>query len=56
MLTLEHEANKYFKLNIHLNMTPEQEVQFQQSTIKWLVEELKNLLVLHWIVMKNSRS
>ena len=32
MLTLEHEANKYFEINIPLKMTPE-EVQFQQSTI-----------------------
>ena len=33
MLTLEHEANKYFEINIPLKMTPEEEVQFQQSTI-----------------------
>ena len=38
MLTLEHEANKYFKIKIPLKMAPEEEVQFQQSTICWLCE------------------
>ena len=38
MLTLEHEANKCFKINIPPKMTPEEEVQFQQSTICWLCE------------------
>ena len=38
MLTLEHEVEKHFKINIPLKMTPEEEVQFQQSTICWLCE------------------
>ena len=38
MLTLEHEAKTYFKINIPLEMTPEQEIQIQQSTICWLCE------------------
>ena len=38
MLTLEHEANKYFKTNFPTKITPEEEVQFQQSTICWLCE------------------
>ena len=38
MLTLEHEANECFKINLSPKMTPGEEVQFQQSTICWLCE------------------
>ena len=38
MLTLEHEANKYFKTNVPLKETPEEEEQFEQYTICWLCE------------------
>ena len=39
MLTLQREANKYFKTNKPLEMSPEEEEQFEQSTICWLCEE-----------------
>ena len=39
MLTLQHEANKHFKTNIPLQMTSEEEQQFEQSIICWLCEE-----------------
>ena len=38
MLKLELEANKYFKTNLELQITPEEEESFQQSTICWLCE------------------
>ena len=38
MLTLQHEANRYFKTNKPLEMSPEEEEQFKQSTIGWLCE------------------
>ena len=39
MLTLQHEANNYFKTNVCLKITLEEEVQIQQSTtICWLCE------------------
>ena len=38
MLKLELEANKYFKTNLELQITPEEEKSFQQSTICWLCE------------------
>ena len=38
MLTLQREANKYFKTNEPLEMSPEEEEQFEQSTIRWLCE------------------
>ena len=37
MLTLQHEANEYFKTNKLLEMSPEEE-DFEQSTICWLCE------------------
>ena len=39
MLTLQHEANMHFKTNIPLQMTSEEEQQFEQSIICWLCEE-----------------
>ena len=38
MLKLELEANKYFKTNLELQITPEEEESFQHSTICWLCE------------------
>ena len=38
MLTLEKIASEYFETNIPLEMTPEEEESFQQSTICWLCE------------------
>ena len=38
MLKLEQEANKYIKTNLELQITPEEEESFQQSTICWLCE------------------
>ena len=38
MLTLQHEAKKYFKTNEPLEMSPEEEEQFEQSTRCWLRE------------------
>ena len=42
MLKLELEANKYFKTNLELQITPEEEESFQQSTICWLCENSLN--------------
>ena len=39
MLTLEKIASEYFETNIPLEMTPEEEESFQQSTICWLCEQ-----------------
>ena len=38
MLKFELEANKYFKTNLELQITPEEEESFQQSNICWLCE------------------
>ena len=39
MLTLQHEANNFFKTSKPLEMSPEEEEeQFEQSTICWLCE------------------
>ena len=38
-LTLEKSANKYFKTNLELRITPQEEESFQQSTICWLCEQ-----------------
>ena len=38
MLTLEKIASEFFESNIPLEMTPEDEESFQQSTICWLCE------------------
>ena len=42
MLKLELEANKYFKTNLELQITPEEEESFQHSTICWLCENSLN--------------
>ena len=42
MLTLQHEANKYFKTNIPFKMTSEEEEQLEQFTICWLHEKPLN--------------
>ena len=39
MLILEQEANKYFKTNLELEMSQEEEVQFEQAEECWLCEE-----------------
>ena len=39
MLILEHAAKKYFKTNLELQITLQEEETFQQSTICWLCEE-----------------
>ena len=45
MLLLEHESNKFFETNLEIQITPQEEEQFQQSTIReapsvcWLCEE-----------------
>ena len=39
MLTLEKIASDYFETNISLEMSPEEEESFQQSTICWLCEQ-----------------
>ena len=38
MLTLEELALEYFETNIPLEITPEEEVSFQQSKVCWLRE------------------
>ena len=38
MLTLQHGANKYFKTSKPLEMSPEEEEKFEQSTVCWLCE------------------
>ena len=38
MLTLQREANKYFETNKPLEMSPEEQEQFEQSTICWICE------------------
>ena len=38
MLILEQEANKYFKTNLELEMSQEEEVQFEQAEECWLCE------------------
>ena len=38
MLILEQEANKYFKVNLELQMTPEEEESFQLAEECWLCE------------------
>ena len=38
MLILEQEANKYFKTNLELDMSQEEEVQFEQAEECWLCE------------------
>ena len=39
MLSLEKEANKFFQTNVQLKITPQEEVEFQQSVECWLCEE-----------------
>ena len=39
ILTLEKIASEFFETNIPLEMTPEEEESFQQSTICWLCEQ-----------------
>ena len=41
MSTLEKIALEYFETNIPIEMTPEEEQSFQQSTICWLCEQAK---------------
>ena len=40
MLKLELEANKFFKTNLELEMSQEEEVQFEQAEECWLCENL----------------
>ena len=42
MLTLEHEADKYFETNIPLEKSPQEEVKFQHPDVCWLFEEAFN--------------
>ena len=39
MLTLEKIASKYFKTNLKLEMSQEEEVQFEQAEECWLCEQ-----------------
>ena len=39
MLTLENIASNYFETNLELEITPQEEESFQQSTICWLCEQ-----------------
>ena len=40
MLIIENFASNYFETNLELQTTPREEEQFQQSTIRWLCEQL----------------
>ena len=40
MFNLEQKASEFLKINIPLQITPQKEVQFQQSNVCWLCEEL----------------
>ena len=39
MLNLENIASNYFETNLELEITPQEEESFQQSTICWLCEQ-----------------
>ena len=39
MLIIDKDASNYFKTNLELQITPQEEEQFQQSTICWLCKQ-----------------
>ena len=45
MLTLEKIASKYFKTNLELEMSQEEEVQFEQVEECWLCEKIHSMIL-----------